>query len=128
MRRQLPVGATLAAILALAACHDGQPAESWLGDLTPGTGPAGTGSRYPHLATGDDGRVVLSWLQAQPQGGFALQHAAWRDGHWSGAATVASGVLATIFEICACSDSCWCRKVSTLFSRKPARKPCIGLP
>ena len=91
MRRQLPVGATLAAILALAACHDGQPAESWLGDLTPGTSPAGTGSRYPHLATGDDGRVVLSWLQAQPQGGFALQHAAWRDGHWSEVATVASG-------------------------------------
>ena len=91
MKRPLPVRATLVAILALPACHDGGPAEPWLGDVTPLAGPAGTGSRYPHLATGHDGRVVLSWLQAQPQGGFALQQAAWHDGRWGAAATVASG-------------------------------------
>jgi hypothetical protein len=52
--------------------------------------PAGPGSRYPHLA-GSDGQVAMSWLQALPQGGFALQHARWKDGAWGPAGTVASG-------------------------------------
>jgi len=33
----------------------------------------------------------MSWLQALPQGGFALQHARWRDGAWGPSATVITG-------------------------------------
>ena len=43
-------------------------------------------------------------------------------------AIVAIGVDETIFEIWACRLSCWCRNVSTLFSRKLARNPCMALP
>jgi hypothetical protein len=83
------LGALLAA-LALTACRDAGKTDAWLGDITTVTNPAGPGSRYPHLGNGA-GQVVLSWLQAQEQGGFALRHARWQDGAWSAAATVTSG-------------------------------------
>jgi hypothetical protein len=84
-----PSGALLA-LLALAACRDAGQAQPWLGEITPVTNPAGPGSRYPHFGTGA-GQIVLSWLQAQERGGFALQHARWQDGSWGAAATVTSG-------------------------------------
>jgi len=78
------------ATIALAACGQSEAPDAWLGTVTPAEDPAGPGTRYPHLAVGD-GQVVMSWLQALPQGGFALQHSQWRDGAWSAAGTVASG-------------------------------------
>lgn len=89
--RTLPASlAALLAALALTACRHAGKTDPWLGDITPVPSPAGPGSRYPHLGTGA-GQVVLSWLQAQEQGGFALQHARWQDGAWSAVATVTSG-------------------------------------
>jgi hypothetical protein len=78
------------ATLALAACGTADRPDAWLGTVTAVDSPAGPGSRYPHLATGG-GQVVMSWLQALPHGGFALQHARWRESAWGPAATVASG-------------------------------------
>lgn len=78
------------ATLGLVACGPTGAPESWLGEVTPVDGPAGPGSRYPHLAAGG-GQVAMSWLQALPQGGFGLQYARWSDGAWGSAATVASG-------------------------------------
>jgi len=86
----LPLTALLS-LLALTACREAGPADPWLGPVTPLASPSGAGSRYPHLARLDQGPVVLSWLQALPQGGFALQHSAWRDGGWGSIGTVASG-------------------------------------
>jgi len=82
--------AALLALLALPACHDAGQTDAWLGEVTPVTSPAGPGSRYPHLGAGA-GQIVLSWLQAQEHGGFALRHAGWQDGAWGAAATVTSG-------------------------------------
>jgi len=82
--------AALLVLLALPACRDADPAEKWMGDITPVASPAGPGSRYPHLAGNGNGRV-LSWLQALPQGGFALQYSRWRDGAWGPAGIVATG-------------------------------------
>src|SRR5512139_3541691 len=76
--------------LGVTACGPTGAPDSWLGTVTAVDDPAGPGSRYPHLA-GNDGQVAMSWLQALPQGGFALQHARWTDGAWGPAATVASG-------------------------------------
>lgn len=75
---------------ALAACGPDETAGAWLDAVTPVANPALSGSRYPHLAAGR-GQPVMSWLQALPQGGFALQHARWSDGSWGPAATVARG-------------------------------------
>jgi hypothetical protein len=86
----LPLAALLS-LLTLTACREAGPADPWLGPVTPVASPSSAGSRYPHLAALDQGPVVLSWLQALPQGGFALQHAAWRDGTWGSIGTVASG-------------------------------------
>ncbi len=78
------------ATLGLAACGPAGAPDAWLGAVTALDDPAGPGSRYPHLAVGG-GHVAMSWLQALPQGGFALQHARWRDGAWGPAATVTTG-------------------------------------
>ena len=81
----------LLAVFALPACRDAGPDGPWLGEVTAVAVPAGIGSRFPHLAAGQHGPIVLSWLQEQPGGGFALQHATWNDGSWGPTATVASG-------------------------------------
>jgi len=74
----------------LAACGPAGEPHSWLDAATPVESPAPPGSRYPHLAVGG-GQVVMSWLQALPQGGFALRHARWGNSTWGPAATVTQG-------------------------------------
>ena len=81
----------LCAALALPGCGNQHGSGPWLGEVTVGAAPAGPGSQYPHLAGGGPVPIVLSWLQAQPGDGFALQHATWLDGAWSSPATVATG-------------------------------------
>ena len=90
MRRHASLGLAAMLTVALAACGPADTPDAWLGAVTPVENPALPGSRYPHLAVGG-GTVVMSWLQALPEGGFALQHAQWRDGAWSPAATVTRG-------------------------------------
>jgi len=75
----------------LQACSGGSQPERWLDDLVPTEAPVGEHSRYPHLAASDTGEVVLSWLQATDDGGFALRHASWRTGTWSAPRTVSTG-------------------------------------
>jgi hypothetical protein len=82
---------TVLAALAFPACHRAGPTESWLGEVTSVPAPAAAGSRYPHLTGAGPSPPVLSWLQALPQGGYALQHARWNDGHWGPVGVVASG-------------------------------------
>lgn len=90
MKLMASLAAAMVLPAVLAACAPADERDAWLGDVIPVDNPALEGSRYPHLAAGG-GQLVMSWLQALPQGGFALQHARWRDGSWAPAATVARG-------------------------------------
>jgi len=85
------VGAALLASLLLPACRPAAPPDEWLGALNAVVGPAGPGSRYPHLAGPADGPVVLSWLQPVSGDGEALRQAKWVGDAWGPATTVASG-------------------------------------
>jgi hypothetical protein len=90
MDRTSPCTAVLLALLALQGCRNAAPPDAWLGEIIPVTSPAGAGSRYPHLSSGA-GHTVLSWLQTQPGGGYALQHARWHAGAWTPPVEVANG-------------------------------------
>ncbi len=80
--------ATTALALLLAGCT--REPGPWLDPVELRELPAGTGARYPSLATGPAGEVVAGWLE--PQGdGYALRFSAWRQGRWQAAGTVASG-------------------------------------
>jgi hypothetical protein len=95
-------GATLAALLALAACSESpdpsapgvKPAASqaWLGPTTQIGVPAEPGARFPNLAATQDGSVVImSWLEPEPGAGFRLRQARWTAGRaWSEPGVVAS--------------------------------------
>ncbi len=75
------------AVLSAACSSETRP---WLGTVEIITPPAASGSRFPHLAAGADGRALMSWLE--PAGpGFLLRQASWVDGSWGEALTVASG-------------------------------------
>lgn len=52
-------------------------------EISPGVSPAGTGSGQPFLASMADGRVVLSWLEEQPEGAHALHFAAGNGSVWT---------------------------------------------
>jgi hypothetical protein len=88
--RIIACGALCAALL-LPGCRPRDASGPWLDAVMLAATPAGPGSLYPHLAGGAEVPVVLSWLQTQPGGGVALQHASWQDGKWSAPATVAAG-------------------------------------
>ncbi|MGH7574350.1 MAG: sialidase family protein [Longimicrobiales bacterium] len=53
--------------------------------------PAGEGSGEPFVGRAPDGRVLMSWLEAQPDSMFALRLAAWDGVAWSDPATVTVG-------------------------------------
>ncbi|MCH8335229.1 MAG: exo-alpha-sialidase [Proteobacteria bacterium] len=52
--------------------------------------PSGQGSMAPNLATGPDGTVVLSWIEAEGDGD-ALRFSVFEDGEWRNIRTVVSG-------------------------------------
>jgi len=52
--------------------------------------PAAAGSAEPHLQAGEDGTVVLSWLEPAKEKTF-LRYASFGSGAWSKPQTVASG-------------------------------------
>lgn len=90
-RRLAPVLIPIALLaLAVPACRNSDRTDDWLGTVADVASPAGSDSRYPHLASTADG-AVMSWLQPTAAGGFALQHSSWRAGAWSPVGTVASG-------------------------------------
>jgi hypothetical protein len=91
MSARIALRITMLAVLAVPACHRAGPAAPWLGEVTAVPAPAAPASRYPHLAAAGQGQAVLSWLQALPQGGHALQHARWSEGRWGPVGVVASG-------------------------------------
>jgi hypothetical protein len=73
------------------ACSPGEDARPWLGEVHEVATPGTPGSRYPHLATGPDGTVVMSWLQPGADGGHELRFATWQGSDWSAAGLVAAG-------------------------------------
>ena len=84
--------ALLALAVTSAACDLSEPRdEGWLAEVTLVPSPAKSGGRYPNLAAGDEGEIVLSWLQPLRDAGFALQHAAWDGATWSQPRTVITG-------------------------------------
>ena len=86
----MPRFSPLLAAVALLCCACAPEQRSWLGALEPITPPAAAGSRFPHLASADDGRVIMSWLE--PTGaGYTLRHARWLGASWGEAMTVTSG-------------------------------------
>ncbi|MGB5739353.1 MAG: sialidase family protein [Woeseia sp.] len=52
--------------------------------------PAAPGSLAPYIASGADGRVVMSWLEPTEHG-YALRFSSWADSGWSSPRTVAQG-------------------------------------
>lgn len=79
-------------LLTVVACdRSTAPSDGWVGPVAAVPSPAASGSRYPNLAAGPDGGVVLSWLQSVADGGFALQHSSWHDAAWGTPRTVATG-------------------------------------
>lgn len=70
--------------LAISACGD-RPTDLKIVDT-----PAGSGGAEPHLAVAPNGRVVLSWLQAEIDG-TALHFAELMDDRWGATQTVATG-------------------------------------
>ena len=79
------------ALVTLAGCGDAVESGRWLAELREIPAPAGAGSRYPHLAGGRDAPVVMSWLEPDARGGYALRQATWSGGAWQAAGTVARG-------------------------------------
>jgi len=87
-----PGTALLALFVTLAGCGRSEPPpEGWLSQVTVIPSPAASGSRYPNLAAGGAGEIVLSWLQPSPGTGFALQHSSWDGAAWTKQRTVTAG-------------------------------------
>ena len=52
--------------------------------------PAGPGSLQPNWSAAPDGAAVLSWIEPERAGGFALKYAVRRSGAWLSTITIAS--------------------------------------
>ena len=74
-------------IVLSAGCTDRSPSRSAISAIN---SPAGAGSAEPHLAQGQDGKVVLNWL-AREREGYALRYAELDGSTWGPAQTVARG-------------------------------------
>ncbi|HEX6588169.1 MAG TPA: hypothetical protein VF039_04025 [Longimicrobiales bacterium] len=81
-------GVALLGALALAACDAGVGDDS---PVTPLDAPVGVGSAQPSLASGDDGRVFLSWHEPTADSTSVLRMAVLDDTVWSEPVTVAAG-------------------------------------
>jgi hypothetical protein len=53
--------------------------------------PAGAGSAEPHLVTGANGRVHLSWMEPAPDSAFAFRMATFDGTRWSAANSIRTG-------------------------------------
>jgi hypothetical protein len=87
----------LVALGGLQACQRHAADRTWLGPVTAVEAPAAAGSRFPNLAGGGDGPVVMSWLQPGQGPEYTLKYAEWSNRGlgfsktWETARTVASG-------------------------------------
>jgi hypothetical protein len=72
-------------------CDRDDASGSWLGPVEELPSPGSPGARYPHLATGPGGSVVVSWLQPVADGVHELRYALLDGARWGAARTVASG-------------------------------------
>ncbi len=71
------------------ACHSAP--KTGIAEISLIDHPAAEGSRYPHLHTTPDGKVLMSWLQKLSEGSFSLKFATLEDGIWSDTATIFTG-------------------------------------
>lgn len=54
--------------------------------------PAGPASELPYLSTGQDGEILLSWVEhTGPGDTVRLRYAGWRDGRWGEARDISQG-------------------------------------
>lgn len=54
--------------------------------------PAGPSSELPYLSTGQEGEILLSWVEhTGPGDSVSLRYAAWEDGEWGEAREIAAG-------------------------------------
>lgn len=88
----------LALALGAAGCGGGEDAPAGAGKsaapaagLQPWTLPAGPGAAQPDLALAPDGRLLLSWLDAQPGRRTRFQFAQFGDVSWDVTRTIAIG-------------------------------------
>lgn len=82
----------LSALLALfAACRPADEGQPWAHAAVAIPAPVVAGSRYPNLATGPDGTILLSWTSPAPDGAHSLQYATYTRDGWSSAATAVTG-------------------------------------
>jgi len=81
----------LPCLCVLAACAPASTPEDWLGPVTAVDNPALPGSRYPRVATGPGGEVVMSWLAPAGEAAHELQYSRWQDGAFDLPAVVAKG-------------------------------------
>ena len=91
--RKLWIAAMSLAALLLPSVRpaDSAPPPAALTDLRSIASPAASGSGEPHLATGPDGVVWLSWLEKRPRGGHVLRGARLDGDRWSTPFTIAEG-------------------------------------
>jgi hypothetical protein len=85
-----PIVASLLAFALLVACRGPDRQGQWLEAVVEVPVAAAPGSRYPNLAPLPHG-AVMSWLEPDVDGGFALRHSTWTGGAWSTPLTVAAG-------------------------------------
>lgn len=75
-------------ILAVVACTEAAPLPENAREVP---SPAGERSGEPNLTTLSDGRVLLSWIEAQGDTAYAFRFAIWQDSAWSAPGTIAAG-------------------------------------
>jgi hypothetical protein len=87
----LPRIYVILAVLTMNAACDQRPGPvSKAGTITMLQTPAAEGSMGPNLIAGEDGTIVLSWIEPHDEGN-ALRHARFEDGAWSDPRMVVSG-------------------------------------
>jgi len=86
-----PLCFVLPGLLLIAACGGPQPTTSDAsGTITALQVPSAEGSIGPNLIKGQDGTIVLSWMEPDGEG-KSLRHSTYTDGAWSDPRTVISG-------------------------------------
>ncbi len=83
--------ATTVLLAGLAACHGPDPDARWLDEAREIAAPAVAGSRFPSLARGSDGTLVMSWIEPGAEGEYRLRYSTWAGSGWMDPQTVAAG-------------------------------------
>jgi hypothetical protein len=78
----------VALLTALTSCTGDRGMPAALGPVEPLSSPAAAASGEPFMTATRDGRVLLSWLEQQPDTSVSLRFAAWDGNAWSEPRTI----------------------------------------